>query len=476
MAVARLVLDGGGFAASIVIARLLSPAEMGRVAITLIIPMLATILAYEAFGAALVQREKATKEDWATSAFLSLLGGAALTLTLAVFSLTLAADVFDERTAELLLIISPAFLIAGFSTNSRAQLFRELSLARLQLAEVSAFVIGMSLSIGLAIAGLGSYALAIGALVGVVVDAVVVVTAARPAVPRLHRASARSIVGFGGFSALNGFAFVLRRQSPFVVLGASASAADAGLFYRAYQVGAENQGKVTNIVARLAFPLMSRTTSADDLDRVRRGMTRLNALVVIPLLGVLVVTAPVLVPLIYGSQWTSAVLPSQILALAGAALALNVGTEQVLLASGKPKQLMWFTAGVASTIALVVAVAAPYGVTTVAWAVAAVYLVQLGVAQRWLLGRVAGISDRSFWATATPPVVASLAAGAVTEAALRLLTELPSGANVLLSTAIFGVAYLAVLRFAFPSSSAALANAFGPLLRPLLTRLRPRRG
>ncbi len=473
MAVARVVLDGGGFVASIVIARLLSPAEMGRAAIALIVPMLATILAYEAFGSALVQRAAVTKADWSTSAFLSLVGGALLSITLASFALTLATDVFDARTAELLLIISPAFLVAGISANSRAQLFRELSISRVQLAEVASFVVGTTVSIGLAIAGFGSYALAIGALAGITADAAVVVPAARPARPRFERSSARSIVGYGGFSALNGFAFVLRRQSPFIVLGTSASPADAGLFYRAYQVGAENQGKVTNIVARLAFPLMSRTANGEDLDRVRRGMTRINALVVVPLLGLLVVTAPVLVPWIYGSQWTSAVLPAQILALAGAALALNVGTEQVLLASGKPRQLMWFTAVVATAIAVATAVAAPYGVTTVALVVAGVYLVQLAFAQRWLLGRVAGIQDRSFWATAAPPLVASLVAGVATEAIELLIAGFADFAVVALSTLVFGASYLACLRLIFPSSAASLSSAFGPLLSPVLRRLRP---
>ena len=60
--VSRLVAELFALATTVVLARLISPAEYGTAVVVLILPMLASILTYEGFGAFLVQTRTCTRE------------------------------------------------------------------------------------------------------------------------------------------------------------------------------------------------------------------------------------------------------------------------------------------------------------------------------------------------------------------------------------------------------------------------------
>ena len=84
-----------------------------------------------------------------------------------------------------------------------------------------------------------------------------------------------------------------------------------GLFWRAFQLGVIYQEKISGIMLRLAFPVYSRTTDLAELLRFHERATRIHAAVLLPLLSILIVTAPELLeatsPM---ARWRSASLRS----------------------------------------------------------------------------------------------------------------------------------------------------------------------
>ena len=93
---------------------------------------------------------------------------------------------------------------------------------------------------------------------------------------------------------------------------------------------------------RLAFPVYSRTTDLNELRRFHERATRIHAAVLLPLLSLLIVTAPDLVPWLFGERWAPAVEPVQILCVAGMIAAILTGYPQIMLAAGKPRVLLVF--------------------------------------------------------------------------------------------------------------------------------------
>ena len=128
----------------------------------------------------------------------------------------------------------------------------------------------------------------------------------------------------------------LRRRSHLVaitnatlaVAAVRLTATQVGLFWRAFQLGVIYQEKISGIMVRLAFPVYSRTNDLDELRGFHERATRIHAAVLLPLLALLAVTAPDLVPWLFGERWAPAVEPVQILCAAGMIAASSPATRR----------------------------------------------------------------------------------------------------------------------------------------------------
>lgn len=408
--VARAFSELLGFLASVVLARLVSPAEFGTAVVALVLPMLSVILTFEGFGTVLVQRERLDRAQAETAAFLSLACGLVLALGVWATAPLWAEPLFGSRTAGLVRLASPVFVIAGLGVVPRAYLQRRLDFRRLSTFEVIAFTVGSTVSVTSATAGLEAEALILGMLAMTATEAGLMFRAARPPRPRLVTSAAREIAAFGIPASLAGLAYVARRNVDYVILAAKLPFALVGFYWRAFQLGAEYQGKVSGAVFRLVFPLFSRAQDAEDLRLLRSRVVRTNVTLIFPLLAAFVVVAPTLVPWLYGARWEPAVAPAQILAISGMALAVLSGTEPLMLAVGRPRALLAFNAAFLAATGSAAFLAAPHGLIPVCVAVSAVHVVMAALAQVALVGRLVGIPVGQLLRDVVPATVASAAA------------------------------------------------------------------
>ena len=142
IAIAKVVGESAQLVAAVVLARLIVPAEFGHAAIALILVPLAAILTFEGFGSALVQRKEIDQGHLETAMLASLVGGAVLSALTFLLAPLIAVPLFGERTAELVQLASPLFLIAGFSAVSRSLLWRELEFRNVSLIETGSVALG----------------------------------------------------------------------------------------------------------------------------------------------------------------------------------------------------------------------------------------------------------------------------------------------------------------------------------------------
>jgi PST family polysaccharide transporter/lipopolysaccharide exporter len=204
---------------------------------------------------------------------------------------------------------------------------------------------------------------------------------------------------------------------------------------------------------RLAFPVYSRTTDLNELSRFHERATRIHAAVLLPLLSLLIVTAPDLVPWLFGERWAPAVEPVQILCVAGMIAAVLTGYAQIMLAAGKPRVLLVFNVFLLALYVFASWIAAPYGITALAIAVVGVHVVLLVSVYAVLFQRVLGIPIRRLVTDLFPAVASSVLMLAIANPVAELLHS--NGVPVfplLLSVGIVGAwAYLAALYSLFPA-------------------------
>jgi lipopolysaccharide exporter len=480
--VSRPIIELLSMASMVVLARLVAPADFGRYAVALIVADLGTVTA-QGVNTALVQRKDVTREHLQAGLSLAILSSLVLVGLIVGAALLVVEPIYGGRTAELVLLMAPMPLLTAANNVPVAILQRRLEFRRLSAVTVLTSVVAVATSVPLAVAGMNGVALVLGAVAGTAAATAVLWAWTRPPRPRLRRAAARDLLGYGGPASLAAVGWVGFRNCDYAIVGARLGPLQAGFYYRAYSVAIEYQKKVSVLIDMVGFPLLSRAGTVDEQRMLRARMVRMETLVLFPALTLLAIVAPVLIPWFFGDQWTSAIVPTQILALGGAATLVIDAVGAALMATGRARAILGYGWGHFVAYAGAVVIASPFGIVGVAVAAATVHSAFVLVAYVLLLrdgdGERAGLlrASKELWEDIQPATLscAAMAAVAVPIALGLSSAQMPPLAFMAIVTAAAAAMYLIALRLIFPSSLHSLANLAKHLLPDRRAKARPSR-
>jgi O-antigen/teichoic acid export membrane protein len=474
MSLARVASEVIAFGAMIALARLIGPTGFGQFAIVLVMREIALTITGEGIGTALVQRPKVERAHVQAGMFMSLAIGCMLAAIAFVTAPLIFTPLFDAETAALVQLSTPMFIVAATAAVPQAVLQRRLDFRLLGLIQILSGMVGAGASLALAIAGMEAEALVLGGLIASVTTMLVLLWCVRPPWPRPQLRAAREIARFGVPAALAGLSWTGFRNADFAIVGARLGTAGVGYYWRGYQFAIEYQRKVGAAVHQVAFPLYSRTGGLAAMLAFRERVVRVVSVVLIPGLAALAVLAPVLVPWMLGDEWEPAVVPTQILALAGMVTVLSDTLGAVVLAAGRAKGWLAYHLGCFAIYAAAVYVAAGAGLAAVCWAVVGVQAMAT-VAGYGLLLR--GLIERPLlrlWHDLLPGATAAAALIAVTAPVSWALAEagVHPAVHLAVSGAAGAAACLAVVRIAAPAAWHDLSGLSKRVV-PRLSRRRP---
>jgi PST family polysaccharide transporter len=474
-AISRPTIELMQLVSLVILARLVLPAEFGRFAIATIAVEIGTLIVGTGLSNALVQRTVADRAHLQAAQALAISIGIFMTAGALLFAHFVISPVFGSRTAELMAILAPMCLISAFSSVPMALLRRRMAFRRLSEIEIAGAVVRVVVSIALALAGMTGDALVIGVVAGsAAVTAIALASAPSPA-PRFSRKPVRELLNYALPMSLASLTWVGFSNVDYAVIGARLGVTQTGLYFRAYTIAVEYQSKLGMVMSQVGFPVLARTSDDSQMDHLHRQMVRLLTIALFPLLVLLAITAPTLVPFVFGPEWSAASQPVQLLALGGAATVLIDAAGTVLMASGRPRALLAFGAGHFVTYGIAVLIAAPYGISAVAIAAAIVHsafvvisyaLMRKGTSKNFLL---------RLWDDVSPATVSSIVMAAVTVPASLALTAagLPAFVWLVAVGVVGSVAYLAVLRIFFASVWSAQRAIFNRIIPARMRRRRP---
>jgi O-antigen/teichoic acid export membrane protein len=462
----RPIVELLNLASIVVLARLVAPADFGRYAVALIVADLGSVTGM-GINTALVQRKAVTREHLQAGLFMAICSGLVLVGLIVAAARIVVEPIYGARTAGLVLLIAPLAFLTAANNVPVAILQRRLEFRRLSAITVLISVATVATSVPLAVAGMNGVALVLGAVAGFAVATVVLWAWTRPPPPRLRRAAARELLSYGGPASLAAVGWVGFRNCDYAIVGARLGALQAGFYYRAYTVAVEYQKKVSALMDMLGFPLLSRAGSVDEQRMLRGRMVRMETLVLFPALTLLAIVAPVLIPWFFGDQWTSAIVPTQVLAIGGAATLVIDAVGAGLMATGRPRALLGFGWGHFAAYAAAVVMATPFGIVGVAVAAATVHSAFVLVAYVLLLRgdgargvRLLLGASKELWSDIQPATVSCAATAAIAvPVALGLSSaQFPPLAFMAIVTATSAATYLMALRLIYPSSLRSLGN------------------
>ena len=417
IAVSRVVSVGVQLLSVMWLARLLTPADYGVVAMALVVTSFANLLRDMGTGHALIQKEDLNEETILTAFWFTVGLGAVLGIVVAVLAPLMALAFEAPAVTGVLWVLAATFPLLGSTTVNKALLERDSRFPLLARVEAVSSVSGLAAGVSAAYLGAGPYSLALNLLAYALVSSTQLWLAS-PLRPRWlwSRHEFRAIRRFSDFLVAFNIVNYLAGNVDRMIIGRFLGAESLGMYSLAYRIMLFPLSNLTFVASRALYPVMSRQQAVpEEMAALYLRTLAVIAFVTAPMMAGVTVLREPFIEVLLGSKWLSMGDVLIWLAPVGLMKALDSSTGSVLMARGRTNVLFYL--GIADAVVRI-----------------ACYIVGL----RW---GVPGVAAGYFFATA----VGTLAS--LYYVVLRLLGQDITGLfrSVLTPIALAGVMVLVVL-------------------------------
>ena len=334
----------GGFAISVLLARLLEPSDYGLIGMVLVVLSLLATFQDLGLGQAMVHfdEQRTTIPTYFTATVLvgSILTGAAILAAPAV-----AAFYHEPRLTLVLRVLSVTVLLISSYTISQAVLSKQFRFKELALIEACASLSAGGIGVFLAWRGAGVWSLVINLLLFNLFQTVALCALVPPRFTlRLDKPVLLRLLRYGlpltGANLLHQF----YDNADYLVVGRMVGPTPLGHYTQAFRLATLAHERIAALVNRVAFP--SFAAMQKEPDRVVEhwfSVSRMVSLVNFPLLSFLFVNASDLILLILGRKWLPAAVPLRFLCVVGVLRSLVHIILHIQNALGQTRLRLWFS-------------------------------------------------------------------------------------------------------------------------------------
>lgn len=321
---------------SMVIARLLTPTEIGVFSVTMVLLMFVATVRDMGAGQYLVQEKNLTTERiravWAVQLGLGVLLAALVLLA----SYPVAVFYNEPRMRNIMLVVAVNYAINPFGSLTYAWLMREMQFESIALIRFSSSASAALVSTWLAWKGFGPISLAFGSLASTVVNVLISIYYRPKDFPWLPGvAEIRRVLVFGSQLTVSSIVGTVSSSAPELLVGKLQSLTAAGLYSRASGLVQMFHRLFVDAVGAVCLPWFARQS------RERGSFVEpfLKATAYVTAFGwsfclVVVCLAHPIIRVLYGNQWDLAVELARLLAVAMAFVVPASLCHTALLSSG----------------------------------------------------------------------------------------------------------------------------------------------
>lgn len=335
MVLLRFAERGVGLFSTLILVRLLMPADFGLIAMATSIMAVLELMTAFGFDMALIQNRDAERHHYDTAWTFNVLFGISAALALVAIA-PLAAEFYKEPRLELIIPALAAMpLFRGFENIGIVAFRRELEFHREFRFRIIKRLTSFAITITLAFLWRDYWAL----IVGMVADSAIGCLLSyllHPFRPRPGVRGGRDLFGFSVWVLVNSVLAMLRTRIADFMLGRIADARALGFYTVSYEVATIPTTELVMPMNRAVFPAFSQISR--DLAKLRDSYLKVAAgtlLMTLPAGFGMAAVADLLVPVALGAKWVQAVPIIELLAISGAVISFGANTSPVFMAKGK---------------------------------------------------------------------------------------------------------------------------------------------
>jgi O-antigen/teichoic acid export membrane protein len=327
---------------TMVLSRLLRPADFGLVAMVTSITGFSNMFLDFGLSTATIQREDVRHDQVTTMFWINLAISLFIGLVIAALAPAIVWFYGEPRLLGITLALAVAALLAGLSVQHQAILRRQMRYGALVGRDLAATACSAGVAVLLAWRGAGYWSLVAQQVVLVAVRTVLVWVASRwrPG-PLAPLSEVRSMLFFGSHVTVARMLNTLTRNLDKVLIGRLWSAQLLGFYSRASNAIVVPFQQAGQALAGVAVPTLSRLQNDPARYRVYfRTAVTLMAALGLPVIVFLSVDAKLLVPLLLGDQWYGTVPFVPVLAPVAVLEMITTATRWVFLSLGHGAKLL----------------------------------------------------------------------------------------------------------------------------------------
>ena len=296
------------FGSTVVMARLLAPAEFGLVAMVGPIVAFAAALNDVGFSQAIIRDRHLPPRQVSSLFWLSLLVSAGLAVALLASSPIVALVYHEPHVTAVLAAMTGWLLLSTLSMVPLALLSREMRFVSATVADLLGIALGIGSTVWAAWAGLSYWSLVIGQLVAAAATTILAfgLSRWRPLRPAIAPGTGE-VARFGANLTGVSIAGYFSMTADNIIVGAFAGKVALGLYDRSYGLVLQPLNQLLAPLNRVALPLLSRVR--EDPERYRRTyvqMLKLGLLLTAPVMLFCVTFAHPFIQFLWGDRWASA--------------------------------------------------------------------------------------------------------------------------------------------------------------------------
>ena len=359
------------FGLSVILMRLLQPADYGLLAMAWVVIGFAGIFNEFGFGSAIVQRQDIDAQHLSSVFWINIAIGAGFTL---LFFMTAGwmADFFHTAGLKpVMQWLSFSFLIGGLGIVPGALLQKQMRFDLINQISVATTFLSGCIGVYMAYRGYGVMSLVAQSLSNSLIGLPLMFIASRwKPLLVLSWKHVRQLFSFSayltGFNVINYWA----RRSDDLLIGKFMGSTSLGIYSRAYALMLLPITQVISMVSGVMFPALS--SIQHDKQRIKSIYIRVIQVIAFfsfPMMLGLVATADHFMLGIFGSKWAGVIPLIRILAFVGVLQCIGNPTGWIYLSQGKTNWMFWWGVFGSGSVVVAIIVGVWMGsIYTVAWA------------------------------------------------------------------------------------------------------------
>ena len=356
----NLGLQAMQFVISIILARLLLPAQFGLIGMLSLFMAVAQSLLDSGFGSALIQKKDADQVDACSAFYFNLAIGAFLILLL-WFSAPLIAHFYAQPLlTSLTRFLSLNILINAFRLVPSAILTKQMDFRVIFKISIIAVTVSGTVGVILAFKGFGVWSLATQSVLETLLRTFLVWHASRWKPAWIFSLkSLKSMFAYGSRLLFSGLLDTIFNNVYQLFIGKVYTPVDLGYYVRAQSMETVAVQPTSSALGRVMFPAM--VNIQDDKARMKQSYRKIMTIAVFfhfPLMIGLIVVAEPLITLLFTQRWAPSIPYFQLFCLAGLLWPLHVLNLNTLQVTGRSD--LFFRLEVVKKGLVVLAIAVTY--------------------------------------------------------------------------------------------------------------------